>query len=68
MNRTPWTVEEELARLKDEIKEKQTEPPGPEQSTPRDDNPGQEIRGHHNVMVGGDLTVHAPRDVDPNHP
>ncbi|MHB8580528.1 MAG: hypothetical protein ACYDA4_11815 [Ignavibacteriaceae bacterium] len=68
MNRTPWTVEEELSRLKEEIREKQTEPPRPERSTPRDDNPRQHIRGHHNVQVGGDLTVHARSAVNPNHP
>ncbi len=69
MNRTPWTVEEELARLKEEIKEKQTEPPGPEcSSPPQDDNPSQHIQGHHNVQVGGDLTVHARNEVNPNHP
>ncbi len=69
MNRTPWTVDEELSRLKEAIKETQNEPLGPGQCLPPpDDNPSQQIRGHHNVQVGGDLTVHAPRDVDPNHP
>ncbi|MHB8390166.1 MAG: hypothetical protein ACYDBH_11360 [Acidobacteriaceae bacterium] len=69
MNRTPWTVEEELARLKAEITEKQAEPPGPERgSPPEDDNRGQQIQGHHNVQVAGDLTVHARTAVNPNHP
>jgi len=68
MNRTPWTVEEELSRLKEEIREKQTEPPSPERSTPRDDNPRQHIQGHHNVQVGGDFTVHARKEVNPDHP
>ncbi len=69
MNRTPWTVEEELAHLKDEITEKQAEPPGPECGCPpQDDNPSQHIQGHHNVQVAGDLTVHARATVNPNHP
>ncbi len=69
MNRTPWTVEEELARLKAEITEKQAEPPGPERRCPpQDDNPSQHIQGHHNVQVGGDFTVHARKEVNPNHP
>ncbi|MHB8347984.1 MAG: hypothetical protein ACYDHM_12580 [Acidiferrobacterales bacterium] len=68
MNRTPWTVEEELARLKAEIQEKQTEPPGPEHSDSREDGPPQQIQGHHNVQVAGDLTVHARKEVNPNHP
>ncbi|MHB8388291.1 MAG: hypothetical protein ACYDBH_01765 [Acidobacteriaceae bacterium] len=67
MNRTPWTVEEELSRLKAEIQEKQGELP-PERSTSREDGPPQHIQGHHNVQVGGDLTVHARNEVNPNHP
>ena len=67
MNRTPWTVEEELSRLKAEIQEKQTESP-PERSTSKEDSPPQHIQGHHNVQVGGDLTVHARNAVNPNHP
>ncbi len=67
MNRTPWTVEEELARLKEEIQEKQGEAP-PERGTPRQDGPQQQIQGHHNVQVAGDLTVHARKEVNPNHP
>ena len=68
MNRTPWTVDEELSRLKEEIKENQAEPPKLERSTPRDSGLHQQIQGHHNVQVGGDLTVHAHREVNPNHP
>ncbi len=68
MNRTPWTVDEELSRLKEEIREKQAEPPNPERNTPRDNGPEQHIRGHHNVQVGGDLTVHAHNTVNPDHP
>ena len=67
MNRTPWTVEEELSRLKAEIQEKQGESP-PERSDSREDSPQQQIQGHHNVQVGGDLTVHARSAVNPNHP
>ena len=67
MNRTPWTVDEELSRLKAEIQEKQGELP-PERSTSREDCPPQQIHGHHNVQVGGDLTIHPPTAVDPNHP
>ena len=67
MNRTPWTVEEELLRLKAEIQEKQGESP-PERSTSKEDSPPQHIQGHHNVQVGGDLTVHARSAVNPNHP
>ena len=67
MNRTPWTVEEELSRLKAEIQEKQGESP-PEHSDSRKDGPPQQIQGHHNVQVGGDLTVHAHKEVNPNHP
>ncbi len=67
MNRTPWTVEEELSRLKAEIQEKQGEsPPGRIKS--REDGPQQQIQGHHNVQLGGDLTVHARKEVNPNHP
>ena len=68
MNRTPWTVDEELSRLKAEIKDKQTEPPNSEWGTPREDGPHQQIQGHHNVQVAGDLTVHAHTAADPNHP
>ncbi|MDA8255534.1 MAG: hypothetical protein M0Z99_07860 [Betaproteobacteria bacterium] len=67
MNRTPWTVEEELSRLKAEIQEKQGEAP-PERGTSREDGPQQQIQGHHNVQVAGDLTVHARKEVNPNHP
>ena len=67
MNRTPWTVDEELSRLKAEIQEKQGESP-PERSTSKEDSPPQHIQGHHNVQVGGDLTVHAHKEVNPNHP
>ena len=67
MNRTPWTVDEELSRLKAEIQEKQNESP-PARSDAREDGPQQQIQGHHNVQVGGDLTVHARKEVNPNHP
>ena len=67
MNRTPWTVEEELLRLKAEIQEKQGESP-PERSTSKEDSPPQHIQGHHNVQVGGDLTLLAGSPVDPHHP
>ena len=67
MNRTPWTVDEELSRLKAEIQEKQGESP-PERSTSKEDGPPQHIQGHHNVQVGGDLTIHARSAVNPNHP
>ena len=68
MNRTPWTVDEELSRLKEEIKENQAEPPKLERSTPRDSGLHQQIQGHHNVQMGGNLTVHARSAVDQNHP
>ena len=67
MNRTPRTVEEELSRLKAEIQEKQNESP-PARNDAREDGPQQQIQGHHNVQVGGDLTVHARKAVNPNHP
>ena len=68
MNRTPWTVEEELARLQAEIQEKQGEAPPERGSPPQDDSHHQHIQGHHNVQVAGDLTVHARAAVNPNHP
>ncbi len=69
MTRTPWTVEEELSRLKAEIRERQAEPPRSDRSSPpTEDGPPQRIHGHHNVQVGGDLTVHAHTAVDPDHP
>ena len=67
MNRTPWTVDEELSHLKEEIKEKQSESP-PERRRSREDGPQQQIQGHHNVQVAGDLTIRPRREINPNHP
>lgn len=68
MDREQWNVDAELSRLKEEIRENQSEPPIPEHGPPRDDGPHQQIRGHRNVQVGGNLTVHAHKVVNPNHP
>ncbi|MHB8453699.1 MAG: hypothetical protein ACYDDO_03170 [Acidiferrobacterales bacterium] len=68
MSREQWNVDEELSRLKEEIKEKQGEPPNPERRESMDDSLQQHIQGNHNVQVAGDFTVHARRAVDPNHP
>ena len=68
MNRTPWTVDEELSRLKAEIQEHQAEGSPAWRAGSNEDRPRQQIQGHHNVQVAGDLTVHARSAVDPNHP
>ena len=68
MNRTPWTVDDELSRLKTEIQEHQAEGAPAGRAGPNEDRPRQQIQGHHNVQVAGDLTVQAHSRVDPRHP
>lgn len=68
MNRDKWNVDDELSRLKDEIKNSARQPKGADAGGSIYHGHHQEIKGHNNVQVAGNLTLNDRKAIDPNHP
>jgi hypothetical protein len=68
VNRDQWNVDDELSRLKDEIKNDMGQRRGARQGETTHYGPHQHIEGRGNVQVAGDLIFTTRKPIDPNHP
>lgn len=68
MNPDQWNVDDELSRLKNEIKENKSQSRTTSHGEPIYHGPHQQIKGNNNVQVAGDLTFNARKAIDPRHP
>lgn len=68
MSRDQWSVDDELSRLKDDIKGSMGQQRNGDDDELIHHGHHQEIKGHNNVQVAGNLTLSERKTIDPNHP
>jgi hypothetical protein len=68
VSRDQWSVDDDLSRLKDEIKGSMSQHRNSDDDEPVHHGHHQQIKGNSNVQVAGNLTLNEHKTIDPNHP